>query len=227
MKLLISFLSILSLGSAVNHHPLRLSDAQREKIQSRMLENAHGDDLKKNGGTCRDSDVYDLEFNDKLVAIDEENTVCTEDQTDNFVSCTFNYGNATAVDQYENICVNNLDGRVNAVNIIHNCTELKFDDYAVPLSNYIGVPVCVPNTCTDEEVLASDNYFVWEQTVECFDCVVDMSFDKQKSSPKSKEMKKAKSKKAKKAKSKKTKKAKSKKTKRAKTMKGSKTSKSN
>ena len=155
MKLLIPFLSILSLGNAVNqHHPLRLSDAQREKIQKRMLEHANA---------CY-SDMDASSFS-KLIRFyeDDNNSICT-DATDGNPSCTLNYGNATLVDQFADICVNDLDGRVETANIIGACRNI-YRDYKENLDGDLyetpdGVfynqydytfPVCVPNTCTGEE----------------------------------------------------------------------------
>lgn len=222
MKLLIPFLSILSLGSAINHqYPLRLSDAQREKIQKRMLEqHANGDDLNKQD-TCY-SDIVAFLSNEELEDIADDNTMCPEDQTDENASCAFNYSNATAVIQIENICVNDLDGRVETVNLINVCNKIQLGDDVYGLYDFIGIPQCIPNTCTDEEAITSI-YLAYEDQVEFFEeCAIEVSFVAQdKSTKKTKTSKRMKGSKKQKSS------PKSKKTKNAKSMKGSKKSKSN
>ena len=209
MKLLISFLSILSLGNAVNHHhPLRLSDAQLEKLQSRMLlDDTTGVDVNIDG-TCY-SNMVAILSNDELMDIGDDNTICTEDQRgENRQPCVFNNGNSSAVDQIADMC-NDLDGRVKALDVIQVCNDITLDDVQYDLYDFIGIPQCVPNICTDGDAIASMDLFISQsdEASQNEECVPDISFSfvvqdknaksmkgskKQKSSPKSKKTKNAK-----------------------------------
>jgi hypothetical protein len=243
MKLLITFLSILSLGSAVNHlHPLRLSDAQLEKIQSKtMLEHANGDRDLNNEGICYSTMNATID-NDELNELYGE-PICT-DGKDEDPSCTFDFDNATLLAQFTDICGNDYDGRVEIMNVIDICLDVHYSEsnyqnldgelYETPdgdfynLYNFI-LPVCVPNTCTGEEVIEFYYQLITEEErlVECVpDDILFVVQDKMKtkSSPKSKKTKTAKS--MKDDSKKKNSSPKSKKTKAAKSMKGSKKSKS-
>ena len=241
MKLLISFLSTLSLGSAVNHqHPLRLSDAQLEKIQGRMLQN--------NDDTCysnMDAMMSKQEMSDdKTSEIFDDNMICTDGADEN-PSCTFNDNNATAIDLLTDICVNDLDGNLKTVNLTDVCMTI----YNVPPpENSDGVfyenndgsfydqwdlihPQCVSKTCTDEEAVEWFSQLISDQELidEClFDISIvvqasdtDTDFVQDKSKKKTKNAKTMKGSKAQKSS------PKSKKTKNAKNMKGRKKSKSN
>ena len=219
MKLLISFLSILSLGSAVNrHHHLRPSDAQLEKIQSRTLQDENNDD------TCY-SNMEVNEFDD--INFDNIVRVCS-DQTVENPSCSFNYGNATAVDHFASVCVNDLDGRVKTMNFILTgdaCKDFYYDAYDVENVlldpyDFLGRPKCIPNTCTEEEAITF--YQIYANFTEIEGCDTDISFVVQ-----DKSKKKAKNAKSMKGGKKQKSSPKNKKTKSAKSMKGSKKSKSN
>lgn len=181
-----------------------------------MLEDENNDD------TCY-SNVEANEFEN----INFGNLVCT-DQTVENPSCSFNYGNTTAVDQYAEICVNDLDGRVKTMNFIatgENCKDLYYfydDDFSSGLDPYdlLGVPRCIPNTCSDKEAIAVF-YQIYANITEIEGCDTDISFVVQDKSKKTKNVKSTKGGKEQKSS------PKNKKSKNAKSMKGGKKSKSN
>mmetsp|Transcript_7783 Transcript_7783/g.11685 ORF Transcript_7783/g.11685 Transcript_7783/m.11685 type:complete len:237 (+) Transcript_7783:88-798(+) len=214
MKLVvpISFLSILALGSATNHRRRvhDLAKDRREKVQTRMLEHEGEDYYEGDYTEC--GRAYLVVFVDEELesTIPDEDVFCT-DPTDELNYCTY-IGDLNAESGFADTCAG-LDGRVKLANYIvtgDSCEELYYDDYYQDDDypepyNLINSPECIPNTCTDKEVLDFLNSLYDEVTDHIEGCDVDITFpevntDGPKAS-KSKKMKKVKSIKMKKAKS--------------------------
>ena len=207
MKLVvpISFLSILALGSATKHRRRvhDLAKDRREKVQTRMLEH---EDYYEEGDYTECGRAYLVAFDGEI----DEDFFCT-DPTDELNYCTY-IGDLNAESGFAETCAG-LDGRVKLANYIvtgDSCEEVYYNEYYPDAElpepyDLINSPECIPNTCTDKEVLDFLNSWYDDLFDHIEGCDVDITFPKVNTdgpkASKSKKMKKVKSIKMKKAKS--------------------------
>lgn len=205
MKLVVqlSFLSILSLGSALQkksgtamttYRDLTGKSGTTDDAKQRMIEPVHET-------TECEAALLKLYYDEELLntyGSEEEDYICTA-PTDEIHSCEF-IGDQS---RFAEMCAG-YDGRVKSANYMStgdNCKEINFDpsDPDAELEeiyDLINIPECIPNICTDEEALdvIYSVYAFIEESIE--DCELDITFSK---APKSKKMKNAKSMKMKKS----------------------------